>query len=50
MRGAGVDRVAAAACLALLVLAMLDHYLWTMPLGRVIAWAPLSLLGARQRV
>jgi hypothetical protein len=24
---------------------MLDHYLWTMPLGRVIAWTPLTLLG-----
>jgi hypothetical protein len=46
VRGAGVDRAAAAACLALLVLAMLDHYLWTMPLGRVIAWAPLTLLGS----
>jgi hypothetical protein len=46
VRGSGVDRAAAAACLALLVLAMLDHYLWTMPLGRVIAWAPLTLLGS----
>jgi hypothetical protein len=35
---------ALAACVAVLVLSMLDHYLWTMPLGRVIAWAPLALL------
>jgi hypothetical protein len=35
-----------ATCLALLVLSMLDHYLWTMPLGRVIAWAPFALIAA----
>ena len=46
VRGGEVDQAAAAACVALLVLAMLDHYLWTMPMGRVIAWAPLTLLGA----
>jgi hypothetical protein len=29
------------------VLGMVDHYLWTMPLGRVIGWAGLALLAAR---
>jgi O-antigen ligase/polysaccharide polymerase Wzy-like membrane protein len=32
--------------LAFVVLAMLDHYLWTMPLGRVIAWIPFAWLAA----
>jgi hypothetical protein len=32
---------------ALIVLAMFDHYLWTMPLGRVIAWTPFAMLAAR---
>ena len=39
-----LDIAAAAAGLALLLLAMVDHYLWTMPLGRVITWAGLALL------
>jgi hypothetical protein len=39
-----LDVPVAASCLALLVLAMLDHYLWTMPLGRVIAWASFALM------
>ena len=39
-----LDVAAAAAGLALLLLAMVDHYLWTMPLGRVITWAGLALL------
>jgi O-Antigen ligase len=46
LRG-GLDVAAAAAGLALLVLAMVDHYLWTMPLGRVIGWTGLALLAAR---
>jgi hypothetical protein len=33
-----------ASCLVLLVLCMLDHYLWTMPLGRVIAWVPFAVM------
>jgi hypothetical protein len=36
----------ASAFVALMVLAMLDHYLWTMPLGRVIAWIPFALSAA----
>jgi O-antigen ligase len=39
-----LDVAAAAAGLALLLLAMVYHYLWTMPLGRVISWAGLALL------
>jgi O-Antigen ligase len=42
-----LDVAAAAAGLALLLLAMVDHYLWTMPLGRVITWAGLALLTTR---
>jgi hypothetical protein len=42
-----LDVAAAAACLALVCLAMLDHYLWTMPPGRVLAWVPLALIAAR---
>jgi O-Antigen ligase len=42
-----LDVAAAAAGVALLMLAMVDHYLWTMPLGRVIGWAGLALLAAR---
>jgi hypothetical protein len=37
------DTAATVACLALVVLSLVDHYLWTMPLGRVIAWLPLAL-------
>ena len=44
------DRAAAAALVAFLVLSMLDHYLWTMPPGRVIAWLPFALLGATPRL
>ena len=40
------QRVATAALVALVVLSMLDHYLWTMPPGRVIGWLPLALLAA----
>jgi hypothetical protein len=42
-----LDVAAAAAGLALLLLAMVDHYLWTMPLGRVITWAGLTLVATR---
>ena len=42
-----LDVAAAAAGLALFLLAMVDHYLWTMPLGRVITWAGLALLTTR---
>ena len=42
-----LDVAATAACLALVCLAMLDHYLWTMPPGRVLAWLPLALVAAR---
>jgi len=45
----GLDVAAVAVCLALVVLGMVDHYLWTMPLGRVIAWVALALLGTKQR-
>jgi len=41
------DLPVAAAFFALIVLAMLDHYLWTMPLGRIIAWIPFALIAAR---
>ncbi|MBI4494200.1 MAG: O-antigen ligase family protein [Chloroflexi bacterium] len=47
------QRVGAAAALAALtVLALLDHYLWTMPPGHVLAWAAASSLwagGGRQK-
>jgi O-antigen ligase len=36
-----------AGCCALGVLMLLDHYAWTMALGRVIAWAPLAVVAAR---
>lgn len=39
--------VLTASIVALVVLAMFDHYLWTMPPGRVIAWTPFALLAAR---
>jgi O-antigen ligase/polysaccharide polymerase Wzy-like membrane protein len=42
-----LDVAAAAAGLGLLLLAMVDHYLWTMPLGRVITWAGLALVATR---
>ena len=35
-----------ASCCALAVLMLLDHYAWTMALGRVIAWAPLAVVAA----
>jgi len=41
------DLPVAAAFFALIVLAMLDHYLWTMPLGRIIAWIPFALIAPR---
>jgi O-Antigen ligase len=37
---------ALAGCCAVGVLMLLDHYLWTMALGRVIAWAPLAVVAA----
>lgn len=37
---------ALAACCAMGVLMLLDHYLWTMAPGRVIAWAPLAVVAA----
>jgi hypothetical protein len=37
---------ALAGCCALGVLMLLDHYAWTMALGRVIAWAPLAVVAA----
>jgi O-antigen ligase len=37
---------AVAGCCALTVLMLLDHYLWTMAPGRVIAWAPLAVVAA----
>jgi hypothetical protein len=37
---------ALAGCCALTVLMLLDHYLWTMAPGRVIAWAPLAVVAA----
>jgi O-antigen ligase len=37
---------ALAGCCALGVLMLLDHYLWTMAPGRVIAWAPLAVVAA----
>jgi hypothetical protein len=46
---AGPARVpAVAVCCALLVLAMLDHYLWTMPPGRVMAWLSFALVVAQR--
>lgn len=43
----GIDVAAMSACVALVVLATLDHYLWTMPIGRTIAWVPCALIAAR---
>jgi hypothetical protein len=43
----GADVAVTACVVAVIVLAMFDHYLWTMPLGRVIAWTPFALLAAR---
>jgi O-Antigen ligase len=37
---------AVAGCCAVGVLMLLDHYAWTMALGRVIAWAPLAVVAA----
>jgi O-antigen ligase len=37
---------ALAGCCALGVLMLLDHYLWSMAPGRVIAWAPLAVVAA----
>jgi len=37
-----------AVCSAVAVLAMLDHYLWSMPPGRVMAWVPLALVAAQR--
>jgi O-antigen ligase/polysaccharide polymerase Wzy-like membrane protein len=37
---------ALAACCAIGVLMLLDHYLWTMAPARVIAWAPLAVVAA----
>lgn len=39
-----------AAFLALVVLGMFDHYTWTMPLGRVVAWIPFALLATSDAV
>ncbi len=51
VRGRGrLDVAVLASCLVLLVSSMLDHYLWTMPLGRVIAWAPFALMAAVPRM
>jgi hypothetical protein len=46
----GLDVPATAACLALVILAMLDHYLWTMPPGRVIGWVPFALIAATSQL
>lgn len=43
------DMVVVASLVAVVVLAMFDHYLWTMPLGRVMAWTPLAIAAARGR-
>jgi hypothetical protein len=42
-----IEIAVTASVVALIVLAMFDHYLWTMPLGRVVAWTPLALVAAR---
>jgi hypothetical protein len=39
-------RPALAACVTIGVLMLLDHYTWTMPPGRVLAWVPLAVLAA----
>lgn len=46
----GRAAIAASAGLgALAVLSLTDHYLWTMPLGRILAWAPLALVATAWR-
>jgi len=46
----GVDMPATVACTALVLLAMVDHYLWTMPLGQLIGWVPFALIAAQDDV
>jgi len=46
--GSGPEITVTASVVALIVLAMFDHYLWTMPLGRVIARTPFAVLAARE--
>jgi hypothetical protein len=43
------ETTVSAVVVAVIVLAMFDHYLWTMPLGRVIAWTPFAVYAARER-
>ena len=46
----GADMPATVACIALVLLAMVDHYLWTMPLGQLIGWVPFALIAAHDDV
>ncbi len=46
----GVDMPATVACIALVLLAMVDHYLWTMPLGQLIGWVPFALIAAQDDI
>jgi hypothetical protein len=46
--GSGIEIAVTASVVALIVLAMFDHYLWSMPLGRVMAWTPFAVLAARE--
>jgi hypothetical protein len=41
------DSVVLACLVAVVVLGIFDHYLWTMPLGRIMAWTPLAIAAAR---
>jgi hypothetical protein len=45
--GSSVELLMLGPFLAVIVLAMFDHYLWSMPLGRIIAWTPFALGAAR---
>lgn len=44
--GGAPDLAVAGAFAALAVLGMVDHFLWSMPLGRVMGWIPFALVAA----
>jgi O-Antigen ligase len=44
--GNALDVTGVAAFAALVVLSMVDHFLWSMPLGRAMGWIPFALIAA----
>jgi O-antigen ligase/polysaccharide polymerase Wzy-like membrane protein len=44
------DIAVSASIVTLIVLGSFDHYLWTMPLGRVMVWTAFAILAARDHV